>query len=220
MKTTLFASLLLLCSLAASAQDLFVPETKVGIKGGVNLSRFNFEPDITQEFRTGYTAGLVFKHIAQPKLGVQLEVNYVQRGWSEILSDGSSYTRTLDYVEVPFMTHVAFGRNTRFILNLGPNASFLLSNPDSIAPLTPGNTEGYYQKEIDSNFMIALSLGIGLAKITSFGEFQLEARLTQGFNDLLGNNQGVSMSNSTNVGVTLAYLLSTRKKEQPAPATE
>lgn len=212
MKTPLLTCLMVvLLACTAQAQSSFRPEASLGIKGGLNLSNYTFDPNITQQARTAYTGGLVFKHIAQRKLGIQLEANFVQRGWTETAASGGTFTRELDYLEVPFMTHVAIGQRTRFILNFGPNASFLLNSPAG-APIPEGQTEqGYYQKPIDNEFMIALSLGIGMSKITSFGEFQLEARLTQGLNDIFDIEQNVATSRNTNVGLTLAYLLNLRR---------
>lgn len=215
MKYLLLLPLLLLYVLPAEAQDEFLPETAIGVKGGANFSRFVFEPSITQEIKTGYTGGLVFKYMAQPHLGVQLEANYVQRGWTETIGTDSTFTRDLNYLELPFMTHVAFGKRTRFILNFGPNISYLISSTDSIAAIGE-STDGYYQKEIDNPLMIALSLGIGMAKITSFGEFQLEARLTQGLNNVIENEQGVSTAANTSISVTLAYLLNLRRESKPS----
>lgn len=45
--------------------------------------------------------------------GVQMEINYSQRGWDEKIEDdsGNSYSRTMNYLEIPFMAHLAFGKD-------------------------------------------------------------------------------------------------------------
>ena len=43
--------------------------------------------------------------------GAQIELNFSQHGWDEYYEDYPtlSYTRTMNYVEIPFLAHLAFG---------------------------------------------------------------------------------------------------------------
>ncbi len=183
-----------------------MPEVSIGLRGGANFSRFNFDPEIEQEFLQGYTGGLVLKHVAQRRVGIQVEVNYVQRGWKELLATGGTYERNLDYLELPLMTHVTIGnRNTRFLINFGPYASFLLSENGRSAEA--GEEEIDYQhKGIDNSFLYGLSLGIGMGQKTSFGTFQLEGRLTHSLNDIFSRDLASLASKSQSVSITLSYL--------------
>lgn len=211
MKKHLLLLFLTVFSLATNAQDAIKLRPALGVKGGVNYSRFAFNPDINQELLLGYTGGLVFKHFTHPNLGIQLEVNYVQRGWKELLGQDTSYTRTQDYIELPFLTHIAIGsRNTRFIINLGPYVSYLLPDSDNV-DTDRGNEEDaprYQFQEIDNEFLYGLCFGMGMLQKTSVGTLQLEARLTHSLNDIFDRDTGVTSSKNQSISVTLSYLLS------------
>jgi len=76
----------------------------------------------------GIHGGMAVKYISEKHLGLIAEVNYSQRGWTEEFdpTDGFSYNRRLNYLELPIMTHIYFGNKIRFIVNIGPQISFLL----------------------------------------------------------------------------------------------
>ncbi|GHA74222.1 porin family protein [Pontibacter akesuensis] len=216
---------LLLLALTAKGQDIisvaekpFVPESAVGIRGGLNYTGFSFSPAIENKMILAPTGGLVFTHMAQSKLGVQVELNYVQRGWEETLDSTTSYTRRLNYLELPLMTRVALGsRNTRFILTLGPYASYMLSEKSSVdGNIVSGEGTGYLYKDVVNSFMYGLNLGIGVAQKTGLGTFQLESRVTHSLSNLFDavEPQGLSSSKNPNIALTLSYLvgLGNRKK--------
>ncbi|WP_276498884.1 porin family protein [Pontibacter litorisediminis] len=206
MKKASLIFLSLFAALHAHAQDAFVPELSIGLKGGVNFSRFNFNPEADQEFLQGYTGGLVLKHQAHPRVGLQVELNYVQRGWAELPNTGGAVARRLDYLELPLMTHVTIGnRGTRFLINLGPYASYLLSGG---TPGKGGEAVRYWRRELDNDFLYGLCVGLGMGQKTSFGTFQLEGRLSHSLNDIFERDTGVLAAKSQSVSVTLSYLLS------------
>lgn len=187
----------------------------VGLKGGTSLSRYNFTPERPQEITFGYAGGLIFKHLSQPHIGVQLELNLVQKGWTERLDATQTFRRNMNYVEVPFMTHVVLGkRNTRVFANLGPNLAFLLSNRDSIQTVMAGEDFGYYQKEIESPLQFGFSVGVGLIQRSPFGTFQLEGRATQSLTSVFTNTQRVTSSTNTNIVISLGYLIDLRPRKQ------
>ncbi|AKD02393.1 porin family protein [Pontibacter korlensis] len=220
MKKTLFFLLLAFVAFNAKAQDKFVPETFLGLKGGVTYSGFGFDPSIDQEMLLGYTGGLVLKHLSQSKLGVQVEANLVQRGWTEVVAPDTSYTRRLTFVELPFMTHLSFGaRNSRFIVNLGPTASFLIKDEVSSDVADPnGELEGdevkmYRYRDIDNEFIYGLCLGIGFEQRTAIGTFQLEGRFTHSLNDIFSRDLYNRISKSQSLSLTMSYLLSLRSRK-------
>ena len=96
----------------------------IGLNGGMAASTVNFNPKVSQSFLIGYTGGLVFRQISQKSLGFQAELNYMQRGWQE--SDGN-YSRQLNFIELPIMTHFNFGKKFRFFFNIGPKLGYLIS---------------------------------------------------------------------------------------------
>lgn len=207
---------LLLFSQFAFAQSEFNPQTSVGIKGGTSFSTYTFTPARSQNVTMGYTGGLVLKHISQPNLGVQLELNYVQRGWTEKFASTQTYRRSLDFIEVPFMTHVVIGKkNTALMANFGPSLAFLVSNSDSLQSVNDMEEIGYYQKEIENPIQFGLALGFGVLQKTSLGVFQLEGRLTQSLSNVITTKQGLSSAKNTNLTVSVSYLINLGPATKP-----
>ena len=117
----------ILCSINhISAQ---YPEYSVGIRGGTAWSFIQSSPSINQpKFPLSYHGGIQFRFVSEKYFGIKMELNYTQRGFKD--KEGH---RRLDYLELPFMTHLTFGQKLfRFFIDLGPEISYLIKdNPIS-----------------------------------------------------------------------------------------
>jgi len=68
------------------AQDQFKSTTYIGISAGASISRVAFSPVVIhQGLVISNSVGLVFRHISEPHIGLQIEVNYTGKGWVENL---------------------------------------------------------------------------------------------------------------------------------------
>ena len=92
---------------------------EIGFAGGMNLSQMDIYPTIRQTYNKGLNGGISLRYTSEKYFkmicAAQLEINFSQRGWEEDFDDksGNSYKRTLSYVEVPFLAHLAFGKEPR-----------------------------------------------------------------------------------------------------------
>ena len=70
----------------------------------------------------GYTGGVSVRYIEEKFFGLIAEINFTQCGWNETFEeDPYTYTHTLNYVTIPFLTHFFFGnRVVRGFVNAGP----------------------------------------------------------------------------------------------------
>lgn len=211
--------LLLILSIAVSAQPrLRTPEMYVGAHAGAMASTMLFKPnianiDIMQSPLT-INGGLVFRYAGHKVCAIQTELNYMQRGWREIITLGQTtmnYTRQLDYIEIPLLMHLYFGKERfRGFFNLGPQIGYCIR--DVATPLPEGVTAPHYLP-IDKPFDWGLAGGLGCyLRTRKIGLFQLEAR----FNFSMGttyNNRKVdyfSQSNAMNLSLNFAYLWEVR----------
>ncbi|MCF8362399.1 MAG: PorT family protein [Prolixibacteraceae bacterium] len=209
-KKTLVLTLTLFLGYFVYSQKQFEPETYLGIKFGGNISGIYSDPFINQKINAGITSGLVFQHISEKNLGVQLELNYKQTGWNENLDSTNIYTRQFNIVELPFMTHVKIGnQKTRFIVNIGPYLSYLLSENESLNLLHETEEIEYYGIKIDNKANIGLCLGLGMSRQTSIGLFQMESRISSSINDMFSRNSvfPFSSSKSLNAELSLLYVI-------------
>lgn len=207
--------LLLILSIAVSAQPrLRTPEIYVGAHAGAMASTMLFKPnianiDIMQSPLT-INGGLIFRYAGHKVCAIQTELNYMQRGWRETITLGQTtmdYTRQLDYIEIPLLMHLYFGKERfRGFFNLGPQIGYCIR--DVATSLPEGVTAPHYLP-IDKPFDWGLAGGLGCYYRTRhIGLFQLEAR----FNFSMGttyNNRKVdyfSQSNAMNLSLNFAYL--------------
>ena len=194
---------------AVSSQYVFNKESNLGLKVGGTVSMVAFNPSIDLGLNFGFTGGLVFKHIEQKGLGIQLELNFMQAGWKEKLDTTNRYSRQLNYIQIPFMTHVNLGEGrTRLILNLGPYGTILLWEKERISLIEEQEPSDHYGRDLDNWFEFGLCAGIGLAHYTSIGVFQLEARYNQSLSNIFdySESQFISSKNQV-VELSLSYLL-------------
>lgn len=209
LRKLILAMLLLLTASAARAQYKYVrPELGVGVNGGVVLlSQVGFSPSVEQAFTLGFTGGITVRYIMQKHFGVQIELNYTRRGWSERSElTGELYTHALDYIEIPFVSHIFFGSDkVRFFVNLGPKIRYMVYDKAS-APFS--QSAGVQQgKAIENRFDYSIFGGLGLElRSKKAGIFQLEARYDFGLGNIFSSRKGEDFAGSNNTGITVGLV--------------
>ena len=100
-------------------------EKYIGVSLGVNNSMVFFNPSVDQNMIfLGTSSGISYRYITEKHVGLQMELKYSQRGWNEA---SGKYTRQINYIEFPFLTHIYLGNKNRFIFNIGTKISYLLN---------------------------------------------------------------------------------------------
>lgn len=200
----------------------------VGVNGGINLSKASFSPSVTQKNTMGINGGLTARYISEKYFsmicGAQLEVNFSQRGWEEYHKDypSLSYTRTLNYVEIPFLAHLAFGkdRGMQFFIHAGPQIAFFLNDSEQQSGDWEGTlADGAYLettqhgKKIDNRFDYGIAGGAGIELRTRAGNFLLEGRYYYALSDFYGNSKKDYFARSAHGVITakLTYLFDLSK---------
>lgn len=207
-KWTAIVILLFSTSFLVEAQqsDKFKTQFNFGISGGAVFSEVDFVRRIAQITTQGISAGISAKFVSEKHLGVLAELNYTQRGWTEDFSDSPdlnpdfSYNRTLNYIELPLLTHIYFGDKVRFILNIGPQISYLLNDKgnmndalsnhiNGVLTEDPNSPIGIQYKSIDNKFDYGLIGGLGIEFNTPVGSFDLQGRYYFGLGDSFDNTR-------------------------------
>ena len=194
---------------------------ELGVAGGMNINSMEFQPSIRQKFLNGWGGGLNLRYTSEKYFSMicatQLEINFSQRGWEEDFDDGTnnSYSRVLNYVEIPIFAHLSWGKEERgfqFFLNLGPQFGFLLNDkeyytgnwaieerPISLIPI--------YGKKIEHKFDYGIAGGLGVEWKTKAGNFFVEGRYYYALGDIFGNSKtdDFGRSASTTIYARLGY---------------
>jgi len=188
-----------------SQSHLEKPEIYIGATFGVNESMVMFKPAVAQGFLQGYNGGLVFRYVADKNVGFQVELNLSQRGWTE---KTGLYSRQLNYIELPFLTHFYFGNNSRFFFNIGPKISYLISEKNLINSTT-ASTEVQHITKIQNPFDYGVSAGFGYLINIKGNIIQLDTRANYSLSDVFSNDTRdyFDTSNNLYLSVNLAWLL-------------
>lgn len=209
MKHTFKWLILTLCVLSTSfvieaqQNETFKHQFMVGVGAGPVFSQIDFVPRIPQTMHQGISGGLSLKYISEKHLGILTELNFTQRGWTEDFTDlipEHSYSRTLNYLELPIMTHIYFGDKVRFVVNIGPQVSYMLGDKstmndalsdyiDGVLAEDPDFPIGIQYQPIDNRVDYGLVGGMGIEFNTAIGSFDLEGRYYFGLGDSFDNTR-------------------------------
>ena len=168
----------------------------VGVNAGLNMSSVSFEPSIKQQSKNGMAMGFTARYMCEKYFsmlcGIQAEVNYVQRGWNELIEDGSN--------------------------NMGPQIGFFLSEKENMSDnwdtsARPNGITQQYGKMVENKFDYGILGGAGLEMSTGIGHFLLEGRYYYGLADFWGSTKKDEFSRSGHsyMGVRLTYLFDITK---------
>ena len=205
---------------ALAQPRLRVPEMYVGLHGGVIASTVQFSPTVpnmspvTGAVVLGGNGGLVFRYSAQKCCAVQVELNYMQRGWREANTDGA-YTR---YIELPFLMHIYFGSQSfRGFVNLGPQIGYCVYDDMGSGVRQTESVHQYAPPDKSFDWGVAGGLGI-YYRSKKAGLYQIEARFNYSLGTIFASSATdyFSQSNSMNLSINLAWLWEIRpcKKQQ------
>lgn len=209
----------------------------VGVSGGYNLTTVRFTPKVVQSMKGGLTGGLAMRYTVEKYFStiasIAAEVNYGQMGWKEDIRDlndqpvinaatgvAEQYERTINYIQVPIMAHLAWGRENRgvnFFVNAGPQFGVYLSEStksnfdwdkrnmtDRANSICAQDTMAVENK---FDYGIAAGAGIEVAH-PKVGRFLLEGRYYYGLGNIYGDSKRdyFGSSNFGTITIKLTYL--------------
>ena len=167
----------------------------------------------------GYNGGLVLRWNTEKNLGLQTELNFSQQGWDEQFDEHPTYkyTRTINYLEIPFFTHIYFGSNKfKFYVNMGPKVGFAIGEKTDLNPDEKNQNAGannQHDMAIQKKFDWGLCGGPGIELRTGIGYFLLEGRYYYALGDIFNNRKSDYFNKSASqvISARLIYLLPIRK---------
>ena len=199
----------------------------LGVSGGMGTSSVSFIPSIKQTLSLGPTFGVSLRHVSEKYFflicGTQIECNLASRGWTEKIEDGSGneYTRVLNYIEVPFLAHIGFGREFRGVqghINLGPQVAYLINEREIYGGQQPWDTSNrpnqvteQYGKAIENKLDYGITASVGIELRTGSGNFGLEGRYYFGLGNIYGITKkdyfGLCANSTISVRATYSFNL-------------
>lgn len=222
MKKKLFIlfSVVIISAFSLKAQKHYSSDVSIGAKAGFNLSHVFFNPTVKQGWPVNPMMGVRIRYIEETHFGLIGEVNWVRRGWSENFEGlPFRYRRNVDFINIPLLAHIYFGRKQRFFVNLGPEISFKLADSYS-ANFDPFNTGGIpdfpntnrrnnqMREPVSQKVDFGISGGLGVEYyINPRNAIDFEARYYFGLSNLLpsGRLDPMRASNMMTIAFTFGY---------------
>ena len=197
LKRILFQLFISFIALSLKAQDQFKPSTYLGINAGINFARVSFRPSIRQNLLSTVSGGLVFRHVSEPHIGLQLEFDYAGKGWSEDLDSLGTYKRSLQTYHLPVQAvFIAGSRVLRLAFMLGPYVSWMKEEKETISVDT-SHFRPYYTKPLEGKWEFGFTGGFGLEFHTRIGAFGLRAIYSNSLSNLFPLNSDTFYYNAS-----------------------
>lgn len=149
----------------------FAQETSYGVRGGVNISNLDFDPDATfvNQHRNGFAFGGFVDYGVSDNFSVLVEIQYSAEG-------AKADELRADYIQLPIMARFAIG--DKFTLGVGPMASLKTwENRDAFSTFTFSGIGGVEYMITDELFVDA-RVHYGLSNILDEEIDGLEAQNT------------------------------------------
>lgn len=164
-KAILVTILLLVASFSMQAQLL-----QIGAKAGLNYANFS-GTDIQTDAITSYHAGLIAEIKLLDKFAIQPELLYTTQGAS-YKNAGTEFKNELGYIAIPLLAKIYLSKS--FSLELGPQASFLLSEKNNF-DASDSNTFDFavdagLSFKITKNIFIQGRYVLGLSEVSTTAE--------------------------------------------------
>lgn len=182
MKSKIFLVLILSAiSFAGFSQAQFA----IGLKGGLNLSKFSIHESAAQNVanRTGYHGG-AFALIKIASFGIQPEVLFSKQG-TNFTYNSTNYKANFDYINVPVMIkfYLPLGLN----LQAGPQFGFLTVDDlkAAVSGQSPQDVAANFKKKKDTSLAfgagwdLPFHLTIDARYVVGLSDMQFQASATQ-----------------------------------------
>ncbi|WP_431137515.1 porin family protein [Psychroserpens mesophilus] len=149
----------------------FAQGTSYGVRGGLNVSNLDFDPDATfkNQHRYGFAFGGFVDFGISDNFSILTELQYSAEG-------GKDESLKADYIQMPIMARIGIGN--KFTLGVGPMASLKTwANQDGFSTFTFSGVGGL-EYMITDEFFIDARVHYGLSNILDEDLTDIEAKNT------------------------------------------
>jgi hypothetical protein len=189
----------------------FQPQTYLGFQYGTNWNEVRFSPQINQDYLQGQRLAAILRHTSEKHLGIQLELAYDQRGWSESIDSlSTNYTREISYIELAAFTHISIGAGAvRPLILLGSYLSYPLQEIESIPADWDSSRALYYGQPLPERLQYGLAGGLGVELVLEKISFQIDGRYRSALGGIFATgDELVNFTFSNQTGLTAQLTLS------------
>lgn len=213
----LIGFLFLAFTVNAQKENSYFNYQALGVKVGGNYSTIDLQPAISDiRGEMSYNVGLAYVFSNKKNVGIQVELLYSSRKWTEIFDDAIELTTDLQYLELPLITNINLGSGRmKYVINLGTYISAKLGKSlKSELPWNHPEKEGVSAR-VERGADFGLIIGGGLRYLSSVGIFQLDARFAYGYQKIYNEEiTGFRFSNMSVMSVGLIYMINLNRNDK------
>jgi hypothetical protein len=178
-------SVFVLCAILLAPATTLAQSATFGVQGGVNVATVSFTggdsteptPDFTSKTRGVF--GVFVARDFNPKVGLQIDTLYSQKGTKATLTDGVNtftFEASVDYIEIPVLIrgNIPGSGSVRARVFAGPSFAF------KVADDTKTTFNGVEQDEEDEEFT-GYDIGFVIGGAVQFGKAFVDVRYNWGF---------------------------------------
>lgn len=171
---------ILLLFTAVTTTSIAQTEHYLGVRGGYGITSVSFVPYRKTASVGGINFGVSYKLYAEKHMGTQLELNYVQKGYTIKIENGVDTTFHQNAIEFPAMAQgfIKLGGSLRILASAGFFCSYFLDRERTLTNADGTSTTASYPfGRRDNRFEYGLIFGGGLGlEISKLIEIQAEFR--------------------------------------------
>lgn len=230
--TVIFFLLSVYSNTKLKAQNKIPPQHFVGVKGGAIYSTISLDvsTDHALVLNNGITGGIVYRYFSQKQVGIQLELNYTEKGGIDFFEksklpdttgaiDYTYFNLNLKYIEFPFLMHMRIGKkNHKLKFNLGSHIGY---NIYENLKFEEDGLDINYKKNIDSKFEFGFIFGIGYGYSMPKGIIDFEVRYSLGLNNIYKvysiNSSTTNQNQAVMATISYLYHVNNKKKKGLSP---
>jgi hypothetical protein len=176
-------------------------DPKFGLKGGLNVSKFDYNNNTDADWRAGFhLGGLAHIHLT-PSFSLQPEVYYSSQGAKIPWSNNRELNLNLSYINVPLLLQYNFANGFR--LQGGPQVGFLVGVSDKVNDVEQNVYSTANFKTVD----VSIPLGISYLGFSGLG---VDARYNVGLTNINKNTPPTVKNSVFQIGAF--YLFDHRHK--------
>ncbi len=177
-------------------------QAKVGLRAGVMSSQQEVQDgDITENYKSKLGADIAF--VADFPIGIvsiSPEFHWLQKGGKieDLSGTVGEVSRTFNYLEIPLLVKLNFGKTVGFFLLAGPSVGYLLNGTDKDMD---GQTN-----DVDLDFYKRAEFGAHVGGGIGLGPVKIDVRYIFGLTDIFDDSGDIQITNSSlGAGVTLMF---------------
>ncbi len=176
-------------------------QATVGIRAGVLSSKQEAQNgNIADDYKSKLGADIAF--VADFPIGIvsiSPEFHWLQKGGKlkDLNGNPGEVSRTFNYLEIPLLVKLNFGKPVGFFLLAGPSVGYLLNGTDKDMD---GQTN-----DIDLDFYKRAEFGAHVGGGLGFGPVRIDVRYIFGLTDIFDDSTDIQITNSS-LGAGVSFM--------------